>query len=156
MAGYYSPGVCISGYTLGCTATAGETPGAFDEGWTWAAISAGETAVWCVLRHYEGYRSHIFGEEFFVSATNGETVEPALQIRWQSSDLPLLEAATASASAAATTTSPTPAGITSSPTLPTAATSNTNQTRSGGSSNCLSVGSIVAVAIGAVAVVLLS
>ncbi|EPS38985.1 hypothetical protein H072_7242 [Dactylellina haptotyla CBS 200.50] len=63
--GYYSPGICPSGYTVGCTAQ-GQTV-------NFETINAEETAALCVPS--------------LISITR----VPAFQIRWQSSDLSIFE-----------------------------------------------------------------
>ncbi|KAB5578684.1 hypothetical protein GE09DRAFT_558335 [Coniochaeta sp. 2T2.1] len=99
--GFYSPGVCPGGYTSGCN-----WKNRLGEAW---ATTPGESAVWCVPSSYACVTEH--GGHIISLATPSYGIStntvPAFQIRWQSSDLSLLEAAT-STKQTSSTPSPSP------------------------------------------------
>ncbi|KAK0651050.1 hypothetical protein B0T16DRAFT_72595 [Cercophora newfieldiana] len=77
--GYYSPAICPSGFTPGCSKYA-------SSGYQGPATVSGETAWLCVVSGYscapDSYTSY---------ATAGISTRAMVQIRWKSSDLSILE-----------------------------------------------------------------
>ncbi|KAB5549662.1 hypothetical protein GE09DRAFT_1127264 [Coniochaeta sp. 2T2.1] len=79
--GYYSPAICPSGYTIGCTLS---PP---DRAW-YGTSTEGDAAYWCVPRYWDC----VWGQSGWASITSPTpSREPAIQVRWHSSDLSLLE-----------------------------------------------------------------
>ncbi|KAI1372533.1 hypothetical protein F4677DRAFT_264880 [Hypoxylon crocopeplum] len=85
---YYSPAICPSGFSAGCTA------GPRRSGEGFPAITADETAVYCVPSGFTctsdttDFRGGVWGF-LRTSSANGAsvTVGPAIQIRWREDDL---------------------------------------------------------------------
>ncbi|XXH02129.1 hypothetical protein Hte_008497 [Hypoxylon texense] len=86
--GYYSPAICPSGFTAGCTISDERISEGFPP------ITAGETAMYCVPSGFTctsdttDFRGGIWGFHRTASANGASvTVGPAIQIRWQDKDL---------------------------------------------------------------------
>ncbi|ORY70928.1 uncharacterized protein BCR38DRAFT_491602 [Pseudomassariella vexata] len=89
---YYSPAICPRGFNVGpeCKITKTRAPEGIP------AIRSGETVVYCVPRGYTCTTDTAHGQGGVWGYTSSQgsdsiTVGPAIQIRWQSSDLPALE-----------------------------------------------------------------
>ncbi|KAI1778716.1 hypothetical protein F4818DRAFT_437525 [Hypoxylon cercidicola] len=85
---YYSPAICPSGFTAGCTISNEPTGEGFPP------ITAGETAMYCIPSGFTctsdttDFRGGVWGFLRTTSAKGGSvTVGPAIQIRWQEKDL---------------------------------------------------------------------
>ncbi|KAI1472129.1 uncharacterized protein F4812DRAFT_453944 [Daldinia caldariorum] len=125
---YYSPAICPEGFMIGCTAN-DDRPG---EGFP--AITAGETAMYCVPRGFTctsdttDFRGGVWGFTHRAVANGSPvTVGPAIQIRWRDADLSLL----ATDPLACSTVIPTPTSSTSTVSLPEATTSRSTTGRRG-------------------------
>ncbi|KAI2601979.1 hypothetical protein GGR54DRAFT_559971 [Hypoxylon sp. NC1633] len=88
---FYSPAICPSGFSAGCTV--GSRPS--DQGFP--PITAGETAMYCVPSGFTctsdttDFRGGVWGYSRTASGKGASvTVGPAIQIRWQEHDLSLL------------------------------------------------------------------
>ncbi|KAK3377505.1 hypothetical protein B0H63DRAFT_477325 [Podospora didyma] len=151
--GYYSPGLCIKGYTVGCTAQQGETRDGM-------AIKSGETAAWCVPSQYTCTIDGASGSSVVLvtSSSAPDKFVPPMPIRWASSDLALLALATApitssrtlsltsSTATTSATSSSAPSTSSSSPLGP------STQSPDAGTSNNLPTGAIAGIAVGTVVV----
>ncbi|KAB5578685.1 hypothetical protein GE09DRAFT_558347 [Coniochaeta sp. 2T2.1] len=105
MYGFYSPGVCPSGYTIGCAYTVNMPWSAWD-------ITSSESAAWCVPTSYACWHPSGMpdktGEDTRATASsNSRDTVPAFQIRWQKSDSSLF-VVTTSSTEQPSTSSPTP------------------------------------------------
>ncbi|KAF5026414.1 hypothetical protein F66182_1479 [Fusarium sp. NRRL 66182] len=133
--GYYSPGICPSGYTSGCRPSSGDGE----------PVKTTETAVICVPSGYQCSDGLILHAS---SMSGGNTISvPAFQIRWAESDLPALETHPLSQDEADIST----ASVTDD--LPISAATETNPLPSQSSSSGLPTGAVVGIAVGSAAVV---
>ncbi|KAK6537413.1 hypothetical protein TWF694_011600 [Orbilia ellipsospora] len=146
--GYYSPGICPSGYTVGCTAQ-GQTM-------NYEPIKAGETAALCVPSSYfclplNAERTDYAGTILPLTSGDGLIAEttsvPAFQIRWKSSDLTLFETPPMTGSGATTVTATASASVSTVIASPTESASTAKTS--------LSTGAIVGIAVGVGAVAIL-
>ncbi|KAB5549664.1 hypothetical protein GE09DRAFT_180791 [Coniochaeta sp. 2T2.1] len=155
--GFYSPGVCPSGYTIGCT-----YENQFGTPWS---ITRGETAGLCVPSSYICDTNADWAVPGLIG--DGTSVE-AIKVRWQSSDLSVLAGATSITTFTSSTTqtsSPSSPSPTQGPAIsgPTASstTTTTSSTPSPSpasqppTSSPLSVGARVGIGVGAAGVFLL-
>ncbi|KAL6401765.1 hypothetical protein AUP68_14219 [Ilyonectria robusta] len=138
--GFYSPGICPSGYTSGCTPTDTDYGG---------PIRPTETAAVCVPSSYScsDFLLHA------ISTSGDNTVSvPAFQIRWAESDLSALETPPVENTDESSTSRSTVTVISETSTA--SQSSSTTSVGSGSSSNSsLSTGAVVGIAIGSAAVV---
>ncbi|KAF3928107.1 hypothetical protein AA313_de0203444 [Arthrobotrys entomopaga] len=91
--GYYSPGICPSGYTIGCYPTPTDTL-------NFRAIAPTETAALCVPTGYQCWDYYDNGRGLVNITSEADEISltalfrtpvPAFQIRWAESDLSNLE-----------------------------------------------------------------
>ncbi|KAH6669720.1 hypothetical protein F5X68DRAFT_265178 [Plectosphaerella plurivora] len=149
--GYYSPGVCPSEYTVGCTAEKASI--------NRETIRAGETVGMCVPSGYEcgdlsGDGSSVWwGIKTSALATQTLVDQyPAFQIRWKSEDLAYLPHHPLSALATETTESASASSTgTRTGAQATSSGSEPSETATAAPSSGLGTGAIVGIAIGAVA-----
>ncbi|KAI0890836.1 hypothetical protein F4806DRAFT_347346 [Annulohypoxylon nitens] len=89
--GYYSPAICPSGFSVGCTAKDDRTSEGFPP------TTSGETAMYCVPSGFActsdttDFRGGIWGFQTASGSGPSVTVGPAIQIRWREEDLSSLQ-----------------------------------------------------------------